>query len=41
MKPVPFLVDGSGMYQHAVCDESLATPGPVKGQAAANGCRAG
>lgn len=41
MKTVLSSVDGSGIYQHALCVESPGAPGPVKGQTAAVGCGAG
>lgn len=41
MKIVPSAVDGSNIYQHALCDESPDTPGLVKGQTAAVGFGAG
>lgn len=41
MKTVPSTVDGLDIYQHVLCDESQDAPGPVKGQTAAVGCRAG
>lgn len=34
-------VEGLDIYQHALADESLHAPGPVKGQTAAEGGRAG
>ena len=39
MKTVPSSVDGSDIYQHALCDESPDAPGQVRGQTV--GCRAG
>lgn len=41
MKTVLSAVEGSATYQRALCDESPRAPGPVKGQTAAVGCRAG
>ncbi len=41
VKTVPCTVDGTDIYQDALCDESPGAPGPVKGQTAAVGCRAG
>lgn len=41
MKMLVSTVEGSDIYQHALSDESPHAPGPVKGQTAAEGCRAG
>lgn len=39
MKTVPSAGDSVDIHHHALCDESPDAGGPVKGQAAAVGCR--